>query len=66
MAQDLASSSVEGGNQGPPMSTSNNPIMNVYMMKAEAHISDQGPRLRNVGICRKGKRSHKPTDSYPD
>jgi hypothetical protein len=39
MAQASASSSVEGGNQGPPATTGNNSIENIYMMNVKDNIA---------------------------
>jgi hypothetical protein len=39
MAQASASSSVEGGSQGPPTSTTNTSVANVYMLKGDTHIA---------------------------
>jgi hypothetical protein len=47
MAQASTYSSMEGGNQGPPMSIGNTSVANVYMLKGDAHIDT---RSRNPSI----------------
>jgi hypothetical protein len=54
-AQASLSLSVKGGSQGPPVSTSNNPTVNVYMMKVEANIATRAKYYGMSEYDEKGK-----------
>jgi hypothetical protein len=55
-----ASSSAEGGCQGPPPSLSNPSSTNVYMMKGDAYITTRAHDYRNLGTSEKGKEAENP------
>jgi hypothetical protein len=50
-----ASTSTEGGSQGPPLSSSNPLSANVYMMKGDAYISTRAHDYGNPSTSEKGK-----------
>jgi hypothetical protein len=50
-----ASSSTDGGSQGPPPSSSNPSAMNVYMMKGDAYIETRAHDYRMSETAEKGK-----------
>jgi hypothetical protein len=55
-----ASSSTEGGSQGPPPSSSNPSSANVYMMKGDAYISTRAHDYGNPSTSEKGKEAENP------
>jgi hypothetical protein len=60
MAQSSTSSTMDRGSQGPPMSTGNNPVANVYMMNVEAHIVTSARYYKMLESIEKGKESTNP------
>jgi hypothetical protein len=60
MAQASTSSSMEGGSQGPPATTSNNPTTNIYMMNVEANIATRARDYRMSESVEKGKEATNP------
>jgi hypothetical protein len=60
MAQASTSSSVEGGSQGPPASTGNTSVANVYMLKGDAHIATRTQDYRMSESAEKGKEATNP------
>jgi hypothetical protein len=50
-----ASSSVDGGSQGPPPSSSNPSTANVYMLKGDAHITTRAHDYIMPNTAEKGK-----------
>jgi hypothetical protein len=50
-----ASLSVDGGSQGPPLSSSNPSTVNVYMMKGDAYIATRAHDYRMPKTAKKGK-----------
>jgi hypothetical protein len=61
MAQYSSSSSVEGCNQGPPASTTNNPVTNVYMLKGDTHIVTRAQDYGMSKSAKKGKEATNPS-----
>jgi hypothetical protein len=55
MAQASTSSSMEGGSQGPPVTTNNNSTVNIYMMNVEANIETKAQDYRMSESIEKGK-----------
>jgi hypothetical protein len=55
-----ASSSTDGGNQGPPTSSSNSLAVNVYMMKGDAYIATKAHDYRMSESAEKGKEATNP------
>jgi hypothetical protein len=56
-----ASSSAEGGSQGPPLSSSNPSSMNVYMMKGSVDITTRTRDYRMPNTSEKGKEAENPS-----
>jgi hypothetical protein len=56
-----ASSSMEGGSQGPPPSSSNPLSANLYMMKGDAYITTRAHDYGNLGTSEKGKEAKNPS-----
>jgi hypothetical protein len=56
-----ASTSTEGGSQGPPPSSSNPSSVNVYMMKGDAYISTRAHDYGNPSTSEKGKEAEIPS-----
>jgi hypothetical protein len=56
-----ASTSTEGGNQGPPPSSNNPTSVNVYMMKGDAYISTREQDYNNPRTFEKGKEVETPS-----
>jgi hypothetical protein len=56
-----ASSSAEGGSQGPPLYSSNPLSTNIYMMKGDTYITTRAHDYRNLGTYEKGKESKNPS-----
>jgi len=50
-----ASSSTDGGSQGPPTSSSNPSVTNVYMMKGDSYIATRAHDYRMLETAEKGK-----------
>jgi hypothetical protein len=50
-----ASSSMDGGSQGPPMSSSNPSVVKVYMMKGDAYIETRVHNYIMKEYAKKGK-----------
>jgi hypothetical protein len=61
MAQDSSSSSTEGGSQGPPAPTGNNPVANVYMLKGDTHIMTRDQDYGMPKSTEKGKEITNPS-----
>jgi hypothetical protein len=55
-----ASSSADGGSQGPPASSSNPSVVNVYMMKGDAYIATRAHDYRMSESAEKGKEATNP------
>jgi hypothetical protein len=55
-----ASSSVEGGSQGPPPSSINPSSINVYMMKGDSYITTKEHDYGNPDTSEKGKEFENP------
>jgi hypothetical protein len=55
-----ASSSAEGGSQGPPLYSSNPSFSNVYMMKGDSYIMTRAHDYRKLGTFEKGKEAENP------
>jgi hypothetical protein len=55
-----ASSSTDGGSQGPPPSSSNPSSMNAYMMKGDAHIETREHDYEIPNTSDKGKEAENP------
>jgi hypothetical protein len=56
-----ASTSTEGGSQGPSLSSNNPASTNVYMMKGDAFISTRAHDYSNPGTFEKGKEAEIPS-----
>jgi hypothetical protein len=56
-----ASSSTEGGSQGPPSSSSNPSSMKVYMMKGRVDIATRTHDYRMPNTSKKGKEAKNPS-----
>jgi hypothetical protein len=55
-----ASSSAEGGSQGPPLSSSYPSSTNMYMMKGDSYITTRALDYENVGTSEKDKEDKNP------
>jgi hypothetical protein len=55
-----ASSSTEGGSQGPPPSSINPSSTNVYMMKGDSYIMTRAHDYGKLGTSKKGKEAENP------
>jgi hypothetical protein len=55
-----ASSSVDGGSQGPPASSSNPSATNIYMMKGDAFIATRAHDYGIMESIEKGKEAVNP------
>jgi hypothetical protein len=51
---------VDGGSQGPPLSSSNPSTLNIYMLKGEAHIATRAHDYGTPSTVEKGKETKKP------
>jgi hypothetical protein len=56
-----ASSSMDGGSQGPPPSSSNPSAVNVYMLKGDAHIATRAHDYGMPSTVEKGKEAENPS-----